>query len=63
MIDTLFGSVTYSPSVAASAIYSQGQSQYPGTSGANSGGQSTTTTTTTPTTNSLADCASCASAT
>ncbi len=33
MIDTLFGSVTYSPSVAASAIYSQGQSQYPGTVG------------------------------
>lgn len=60
MIDTLFGSITYSPSVAASAIYSQGQSQYPGTSGANLGGQSTTTTTTTPTTNSLADCASCA---
>jgi peptide/nickel transport system substrate-binding protein len=59
MIDTLFGSVTYSPSVAASAIYSQGQSQYPGPSGSNPSGQ-TTTTTTTPAKGSLADCVSCA---
>ena len=59
MIDTLFGSVTYSPSVAASAIYSQGQSQYPGPSGSNPAGQ-TTTTTTTPTKGSLADCVACA---
>jgi peptide/nickel transport system substrate-binding protein len=59
MIDTLFGSVTYSPSVAASAIYSQGQSQYPGPSGSNPAGQ-TTTTTTTPAKGSLADCVSCA---
>ena len=58
MIDTLFGSVTYSPSVAASAIYSQGQSQYPGTSGSNPSGQ--TTTTTTPAKGSLVDCQPCA---
>ena len=55
MIDTLFGSVTFSPSVAASAIYSQGQSQYPGPSGSNPAGQ-TTTTTTTPAKGSLVDC-------
>jgi peptide/nickel transport system substrate-binding protein len=61
MIDKLFGSITYSPSVAASAIYSQGQSQYPGPSGSNLGGQSTTTTTTiAPTSNTLSDCATCA---
>jgi peptide/nickel transport system substrate-binding protein len=59
MIDTMFGAVTFSPSVAASAIYSQGQSQYPGTSGSNPPGQSTTTTTS-PTTGGLADCQSCA---
>jgi peptide/nickel transport system substrate-binding protein len=59
MIDTLFGSITYSPSVAASAIYSQGQSQYPGPSGSNPAGQ-TTTTTTTPAKGSLVDCESCA---
>ncbi len=58
MIDTLFGSVTYSPSVAASAIYSQGQSQYPGPSGSNPTGQ--TTTTTTPAKGSLVDCETCA---
>jgi peptide/nickel transport system substrate-binding protein len=58
MIDTMFGAVTFSPSVAASAIYSQGQSQYPGTSGSNPPGQ--TTTTTSPATGGLADCESCA---
>jgi ABC-type transport system substrate-binding protein len=58
MIDTLFGAVTFSPSVAASAIYSQGQSQYPGTSGFNPPGQ--TTTTTSPVTGGLTDCQSCA---
>lgn len=59
LIDTLFGSVTYSPSVAASAIYSQGQADYPGGGGSNPVGQ-TTTTTTTPPTNPLSDCVSCA---
>jgi ABC-type transport system substrate-binding protein len=58
MIDTMFGAVTFSPSVAASAIFSQGQSQYPGTSGSNPPGQ--TTTTTAPATGGLADCQSCA---
>jgi ABC-type transport system substrate-binding protein len=58
MIDTMFGAVTFSPSVAASAIYSQGESAYPGPSGSNPGGQATTTTS--PTTSGLADCESCA---
>ena len=58
MIDTLFGAVTFSPSVAASAIYSQGESAYPGPSGTNPGGQATTTTS--PTTSGQADCESCA---
>jgi peptide/nickel transport system substrate-binding protein len=60
MINTMFGAVTFSPSVAASAIYSQGQSSYPGTSGSNPTGQ--TTTTTSPTTNALTDCVTCAEA-
>jgi ABC-type transport system substrate-binding protein len=59
MIDQLFGAVTFSPSVAASAIFSQGQSNYPGGGGANPVGQ-TTTTTTAPPTNVLSDCVSCA---
>jgi ABC-type transport system substrate-binding protein len=59
IIDQLFGQVTYSPSVAASALYSQGQSQYPGTNGTGPVGQSTTTTAI-PTTPGLADCESCA---
>ena len=46
LIDKEFGAVTFSPSVAASAIYSQGQSQYPGGGGTNPVGQATTTTTT-----------------
>jgi len=59
IIDQLFGQVTFSPSVAASAIYSQGQSQYPGSSGSGPIGQ-TSTTTTLPTTTGLSDCVSCA---
>jgi peptide/nickel transport system substrate-binding protein len=59
IIDQLFGQVTFSPSVAASAIYSQGQSQYPGASGSGPNGQASTTTTT-PTSNGLNDCTSCA---
>ncbi|MGA7833589.1 MAG: ABC transporter substrate-binding protein [Acidimicrobiales bacterium] len=59
MIDQLFGAVTFLPSVAASAIFSQGQSNYPGGGGPNPVGQ-TTTTTTAPPTNVLSDCASCA---
>jgi peptide/nickel transport system substrate-binding protein len=59
LIDTLFGAVTYSPSIAASAIFSQGQTDYPGSVGSNPVGQ-TTTTTAPATTNSLSDCVSCA---
>jgi ABC-type transport system substrate-binding protein len=59
LIDKEFGAVTFSPSVAASALYSQGQSQYPGGSGTNPVGQATTTTTT-PTPGGFADCVSCA---
>jgi peptide/nickel transport system substrate-binding protein len=58
LIDTLFGAVTYSPSVAASAIFSQGQADYPGGAGSNPVGQ--TTTTTTPPTNTMSDCVTCA---
>jgi hypothetical protein len=57
LIDSLFGAVTFSPSVAASAIFSQGQADYPGGAGSNPVGQSTTTTTPS---NSLSDCATCA---
>jgi len=60
MIDTLFGSVTFSPSVAASAIYSQGQSQYPGTPGSNPTGQGTTTTILGGPTDGVSDCVTCA---
>ncbi len=59
MIDEIFGSVTFSPSVAASALYSQGQAQYPGGSGSNPVGQATTTTTVVSN-NGLSDCVSCA---
>jgi peptide/nickel transport system substrate-binding protein len=59
LINKEFGAVTFSPSVAASAIYSQGQNQYPGGSGTNPVGQATTTTTT-PTPGGFADCVSCA---
>lgn len=60
MIDRLFGAVTFSPSVAASAIYSQGQSQYPGPAGAGPANQTTTTTVPDAATNGLSDCVACA---
>jgi peptide/nickel transport system substrate-binding protein len=63
MINQLWGAVTFSPSVALSAIFSQGQSAYPGTAGAGPTGQAATTTTTTPKSGStpgLADCLACA---
>lgn len=59
MIDHLFGAVTFSPSVAASAIYSQGQNQYPGTPGTNPSGQ-TTTTLKGSSGNGFSDCVTCA---
>ena len=62
LINQLFGAVTFSPSIAASAIFSQGQSAYPGFSG--SGPSTQTTTTTVPSTSgpvpSLVDCRTCA---
>lgn len=60
LLNRLWGSVTFSPSVAASALYSQGQSFYPGGSG-NGPTAQTTTSTTTPSaaTNGLADCPIC----
>lgn len=60
MIDQLFGAVTYSPSVAASAIFSQGQSEYPGGGGTGPVNQTTTTTVPDVATNGLADCFACA---
>lgn len=63
MINQLWGAVTFSPSVAQSAIFSQGQSAYPGTSGSGPTGQTSTTTTTLPVAGStpgLADCLACA---
>ena len=53
--------MTFSPSVAASALYSQGQSNYPGPAGTSPSAQ-TTTTTLAPNTahNGLGDCLQCA---
>jgi ABC-type transport system substrate-binding protein len=61
LIDQLWGAVTYSPSAAASALYSQGQSNYPGPAGSSPSNQ-TTTTTLAPSTaqNGLSDCLACA---
>lgn len=65
LINRLWGSVTFSPSVAASALYSQGQPNYPGGSGTGPSGQTPTTiatTTSTPTgkvPTGVTDCASC----
>ena len=61
LIDRLWGAVTFSPSVAASALYSQGQSNYPGPAGSSPSSQ-TTTTTIAPNTshNGLGDCPQCA---
>ena len=65
MITALWGLVTFSPSVAASAIYAQGEVNYPGSSG-QAPSESTTTTTVPPatsTTPTLADCVVCATRT
>jgi len=61
LIDQLWGAVTFSPSVAVSALYSQGQSNYPGPPGTSPSAQ-TTTTTLAPSTahNGLGDCLQCA---
>ncbi|MHB8826586.1 MAG: ABC transporter substrate-binding protein [Acidimicrobiales bacterium] len=63
LINHLWGSVTFSPSIAASALYSQGQSDYPGSAGTGPSNQTPTTrvTTTLPLGRvGAADCASCA---
>jgi peptide/nickel transport system substrate-binding protein len=62
LIDQLWGAVTFSPSAGASALFSQGQAQYPGPTGSPPTSQ-TTTTTIAPSGahNGLADCFSCAS--
>ena len=60
MINTLWGSVTFLPSVAQSALFSQAQNAYPGGGGTGPVGQTTTTTTPTAATNGLNDCFSCA---
>ena len=63
IINQLWGSVTFSPSVGASAVFAQGQSGYPGSNGSGPSAQSTTSTSR-PLTNStsltLSDCATCA---
>ena len=61
IINDIYGSVTFSPSVAQSALYSQGQSAYPGGGGSGPSAQSTTTTVTSTTqSNTLVDCTVCA---
>ena len=61
LLNQLWGSVTFSPSVATSALYSQGQSSYPVGNGSSPTAQ-TTTSTVTPraATNGLPDCGACA---
>lgn len=64
LINRLWGAVTFSPSVAASALYSQGQPNYPGGSGTGPSGQTTTTSVTTTTVGGtppagVTDCATC----
>jgi len=61
LVDQLWGAVTFSPSVAASALYSQGQSNYPGPAGTSPSAQTTTTTLAPGTShNGLGDCLQCA---
>jgi Bacterial extracellular solute-binding proteins, family 5 Middle len=60
VINRLWGSITFSPSVAASAIYSQGQNAYPGTGGTTPSTPTTVAPTTIPEDNGLADCLPCA---
>jgi ABC-type transport system substrate-binding protein len=62
LINRIFGAVTFSPSLGQSALYSQGQSAYPGGNGIGPSGQSTTTIASAGkgTGTSLADCRVCA---
>jgi peptide/nickel transport system substrate-binding protein len=61
LLNELWGAVTYSPSVGASALFSQGQAQYPGPAGTTPTAQATTTTLATGSAhNGLSDCLACA---
>ena len=60
MIDQLLGGVTYLPSVAASAIFTQGQPSYPGTTGTGPSSQTTTTVLPATAPGAQEDCTSCA---
>lgn len=64
LINKLWGAVTFSSTAALSALYSQGQSDYPDPNGNGPGPQATTTSSTIPTSasNGLADCNACARA-
>jgi peptide/nickel transport system substrate-binding protein len=60
LIDQLWGAVTYSPSVADSALFSQGQANYPGPPGTAPSAQTTTTSVPNTSHNGLGDCTPCA---
>lgn len=61
MINQIWGAVTFSPSAAASALFSQGQSAYPGNNGTSPTQQSNGSSRTGyGSTSSLSDCLSCA---
>ena len=60
MIDQLLGTVTFLPSVAASALFTQGQPSYPGTTGTGPTSQTTTTVLPATTPGVLEDCTQCA---
>ena len=62
LINHLWGSITFSPSVAQSAVFSQGQGAYPGEAGTTPTTPTTTPSTTVLTDNGLADCLACAEA-
>ena len=60
LINAIYGAYTYEPAAAQSALFSQGQAQYPGLGGANPSNTTTTTTVPDAATNGLHDCPACA---
>ncbi len=60
LINSVWGSITFAPAVAASAVYSQGENAYPGGGGTTPTTPTTVTGSTTPTQNGLSDCRTCA---
>ncbi len=60
LINAIYGAYTYEPGIAQSALFSQGQAQYPGFGGANPSNTTTTTTVPDAATNGLHDCPACA---